>query len=163
MKKIIQEYKHGIKAIIHNLTGAQNEDLEQEVYIKAWKNRHKYQEQNNFAAWIYKITQNTCKDFLKSAAFKKSAITDSTDESLMQIKDKRQNPENEFLKKQRQKIIINAIEKLSPKMREVIVLYDMNGLSYEQIAQKLNCPQGTVKSRIFNARKELAVSLKDLI
>ena len=163
MKKIIDEYKSGIKAIIHNLTGTHNEDLEQEVYIKAWKNRHKYQEQNNFAAWIYKIAQNTCKDFLKSSAFKKYKITDSADDTLTQIKDNKQNPENEFLKKQRQKIIINAIEKLPPKMREVIILYDMNGLSYEQISQKLNCPQGTVKSRIFNARKELAISLKDLI
>ena len=163
MKKIINDYKHGIKTIIHNLTGTHNEDLEQEVYIKAWKNREKYNEQNNFKAWIYKIAQNTCKDFLKSSAYKKSNLTDSTDEIVLQIKDKKQCPENEFLKKQRQKIIIDAIDKLSPKLKEVVVLCDMHGLSYEQIATKLNCPEGTVKSRIFNARKQLAVSLKDLI
>ena len=163
MKKIIEDYKYGIKAIIHNLTGSHNEDLEQEVYIKAWRNRDKYQEQNNFGAWIYKIAQNTCKDFLKSATFKKANITDSCDDTILQIKDNKQNPENEFLKKQRQKLIINSIEKLSPKMKEVIILYDMYGLSYEKIAQKLNCPEGTVKSRIYNARKELAISLKDLI
>ena len=68
-----------------------------------------------------------------------------------------------FSKKQRQKIILNAIETLPPKQKEVIVLFDMYGLSYEQIAQKINCPQGTVKSRIYNARKQLAEDLKDLL
>ena len=163
MKKIIEEYKYGIKSIIKNLTGSYNEDIEHEVYIKAWKNQDKYTEQNNFRGWIYKITQNTCRDFLKSAQHKKSQITDADDEKLTTIKDSKSNPETIFSTKQRQKMIIDAIEKLPSKLKEAIILYDMNNLSYEEIAQKLKCPTGTVKSRIFNARKELSISLQDLL
>ncbi len=163
MKEIITKYKYGIKTIIKNITGNYNEDLEQEVYIKAWKNQDKYSEQNKFGAWIYKIAQNTCKDFLKSASYKKNKVTSSDDEYLQTVKDYSRSPENEFQRKQRHKMILDAIEALPQKHREVVVLYDMHEMSYEQISQKLGCPVGTVKSRLYNARKELSESLKELL
>lgn len=163
MKNIIEKYKFGIKAIIKNITGSYNEDLEQEVYIKAWKNREQYTERSKFGSWIYKIAQNTSKDFLKSSFAKNQKNLELNADKLLLVKDQRQNPENEFNTKLRQKKIIEAIEKLPSKQREVIVLYDMHDLSYEQIAQKLGCPVGTVRSRLFNARKELAEALKDLL
>ena len=163
MKDIIEKYKYGIKKIIKNITGSYNEDLEQEVYIKAWKNKDKYNEQNKQASWIYKIAQNTSKDFLKSAYFRNNKSTEDADEKLLFVKDFKQNPEAEFASKLRQKKIIDAIEKLPPKQREVIIMYDMKDMSYEEIAKKLNCPIGTVRSRIYNAGKELAESLKELL
>ena len=163
MKDIIEKYKYGIKKIIKNITGSYNEDLEQEVYIKAWKNKEKYSEQNKQASWIYKIAQNTSKDFLRSAHFKNEKNTEDADEKLLFVKDYKQNPEADFNAKLRQKKIIEAIEKLPSKQREVIVMYDMKDMSYEEIAKKLNCPIGTVRSRIYNARKELAESLKELL
>ena len=163
MKDIIEKYKYGIKKIIKNITGSYNEDLEQEVYIKAWKNKDKYSEQNKQASWIYKIAQNTSKDFLKSSYFRNNKSTEDADEKLLFVKDFKQNPEAEFASKLRQKKIIDAIEKLPPKQREVIIMYDMKDMSYEEIAKKLNCPIGTVRSRIYTARKELAESLKELL
>ena len=163
MKNIIEEYKYSIKAIIKNITGSYNEDLEQEVYIKTWKNQDKYKEQNRFKQWLNTITANTCRDYLKSSAHQKSKITDSDEEALKQVKDTNSNPENLISIQERQQMIMNAINSLSPKQREVVILFDMDGFSYEDIAQKIGCPVGTVKSRLFNARKELAISLKDLL
>ncbi len=163
MKEIINKYKYGIKTIIKNITGNYNEDLEQEVYIKAWKNQDKYKEKNNFAAWIYKIAQNTSKDFLKSAYVRNQKNTEDDEDKLLLVKDSKQNPESSFNAKLRQKRIIEAIEKLPAKQREVIVLYDMHDMSYEDIAKKINCPVGTVRSRLYNARKELAEKLRDLM
>ncbi|MBR2525436.1 sigma-70 family RNA polymerase sigma factor, partial [bacterium] len=77
--------------------------------------------------------------------------------------DKSDNPESAFIRKERQKRIVKAINSLKPKLREVIMMYEIDGLSYEDIAYTLNCPIGTVKSRLFNAKQELAEKLKDLI
>jgi len=79
------------------------------------------------------------------------------------IKDKKLTPEQVFISKQRQKRITNAINELKPKFKEVIIMYEIEGKSYEEISNKLNCPIGTIKSRIYNAKKELYEKLKDLV
>lgn len=145
------------------MTGSKNEDLEQEVYIKTWKNLGKYSEQGKFKSWINTITANICRDYLKSSYYKNmnNALTD--EEELNNIKDSKGNIESEFIKRQRQKKIEDAIDELKPKLREVIIMYEIEEMNYEEIAKKLNCPVGTVRSRLFNARKELSISLKELI
>ena len=79
------------------------------------------------------------------------------------MKDKKETPELKVIKNERQTQIINAINSLKPKFKEVIMLCEIQGYSYEDCARKLKCPLGTVKSRIYNAKKELAEKLKDLI
>ncbi len=138
-------------------------DIQQEVYIKIWKNLPKYQDNGKLPGWIKKITVNTCKDHLKSRQFNQNKVTTSEDEILTAIKDKKTTPDNLILLKERQRKIIAAIEKLSPKFKEVIILYDIEEMTYEKIAEKLKCPTGTVKSRLFNARKQLQAELTDLL
>ncbi len=145
------------------MTGSYNEDIEQEVYIRTYKNLDKYKESGKFKSWISTITANLCRDYMKSAYFKHSQNMVTEEDELIQIKDEKESIEDTFIRKQRQKQIIDAIEKLKPKLREVIVMYEMKDMNYEQIAEKLNCPVGTVRSRLFNARKELSITLKDLI
>lgn len=145
------------------MTGSYNEDIEQEVYIRTWKNLNKYKENGKFKNWLNTITANLCRDYLKSSYFKHSQNTTADEELLAQIKDKKENTESLFIKKQRQKRIIDAIDSLKPKLKEVIVMYEMEEMSYEQISEKLKCPIGTIRSRLFNARKELSILLKDLI
>ena len=145
------------------MTGSYNEDIEQEVYIRTYKNLDKYKENGKFKSWISTITANLCRDYMKSAYFKHSQNIITDEEELIQIKDTKESIEEKFIQKQRQKQIIDAIDKLKPKLREVIVMYEMKNMNYEQIAEKLNCPVGTVRSRLFNARKELSITLKDLI
>ncbi len=163
MKYIIEQYKNNIRKIISNMTGSLNEDIEQEVYIRTWKNLDKYKEKGKFKSWISTITANLCRDYLKSPVVKYSTKIINEDEELNQIKDEKQCIENEFLKKQRQQMVIKALDSLKPKLREVAIMYEMENMSYEEIASKLKCPIGTVRSRLFNARKELSIKLKDLI
>ncbi len=145
------------------MTGSKNEDIEQEVYIRTWKNLNKYKDTGKFKSWISTITANLCRDYLKSAYFRNMSNSVTEEDELVQIKDNTESIENILIKKQRQKRVIEAIDLLKPKYREVVIMYEMQDMTYEQIAQKLNCPVGTVRSRLFNARKELSVILSDLI
>ncbi len=163
MKSIIEQYKNNIKKIISNMTGSENEDIEQEVYIRTWKNLDKYKEEGKFKSWINTITANLCRDYLKSSYFRHAQTSVTEEDELIQIKDEKPTIEDTFIKKQRQKRIMDAIDALKPKFREVIVMYEMQEMSYEEISEKLKCPIGTIRSRLFNARKELSVTLNDLI
>lgn len=162
MKNIVKNYKNNIKNIIKLFTGSSNEDLEQEVYIKTWKNMNKLSaNSNNFSGWINTVTANVCRDYFRKT--KKTNLNPHGDEIINNILDLKPNPETMMIGKQRQKLIINAIKSLKPKYREVLVMFEIKNMDYESIAIRLNCPQGTVKSRLYNARKELSVILKDLI
>lgn len=145
------------------MTGSSNEDIEQEVYIRTWKNIDKYKEEGKFKSWINTITANLCRDYLRSSYFKHSQNTVTEEDDLIQIRDEKQDIESEFIAKQRQKRIIDAIDSLKPKFKEVIIMYEMQDMSYEEISEKIKCPVGTVRSRLFNARKELSLTLSDLI
>lgn len=163
MKSIIDQYRNNIRKIISNMTGSYNEDIEQEVYIRTWKNISKYKESGKFKSWISTITANLCRDYMKSSYFRHSQNSVTEEDELIQIKDEKENIESELIRKQRQKKIMSAIDALKPKLREVIIMYEMQEMSYEEISEKLNCPIGTIRSRLFNARKELSVTLQDLI
>ncbi|HIS88133.1 TPA: sigma-70 family RNA polymerase sigma factor [Candidatus Avigastranaerophilus faecigallinarum] len=163
MKSIIDQYRNNIRKIISTMTGSTNEDIEQEVYIRTWKNIDKYKESGKFKSWISTITANLCRDYLKSSYFKHAQNSVTEEDELIQIKDNRESIENELIRKQRQKRIMDAIDSLKPKFREVIIMYEMQEMSYEEISEKLKCPVGTIRSRLFNARKELSVLLQDLI
>ena len=163
LKEIIKTHGNTVRNIIKRITNEQNEDLEQEVYCKVWKNSEKYEEKGNFSAWIKTISANISKDYLKSSQ-KKLNDNSTNDENVLEfVKSNKSTPEENLLKKERQKIIADAIYKLKPKFKEVILLYEIENKSYEEISQKIKCPIGTVKSRLYNAKKELAQMLEDLM
>ena len=161
--EIIETNKNNIKNIIRLITKCENEDLEQEVYIKLWKNSDKYKEQGSMKSWIGTIAKNTSKDYLKSAMVRNEQNSTSDEFVITSIKDKKTTPEDRVLASERQKRIIKAIDSLKPKLRETIMLCEIYGYTYEEAAEKLNCPIGTIKSRIYNAKKELAEKLEDLL
>lgn len=162
-KEIIENNKQNVRNIIRLITKETNEDLEQEVFVKVWKNQDKYIEKGNFKTWINTIAKNLSKDYLKSADKRVQQNSTADEETINSIKDSKATPELTLLSKIRQKRIIQAIESLKPKFKEVIILSEIDGYTYEEIAQKLNVPVGTVKSRIYNAKKELALKLEDLL
>lgn len=161
--EIIKNNKNNVRNIIRLITKQDNEDIEQEVYIKIWKNKEKYREKGSFKSWVNTIAKNTSKDYLKSAVVKNEQNSTSDELALNNIKDKKNNPEDSLILSERQKIIIEAIDSLKPKFKEVIMLCEIEGYTYENAAKKLNCPLGTIKSRIYNAKKDLAEQLKDLL
>ena len=161
--EIINANKQNIKNIIKLITKQENEDIEQEVYIKLWKNAEKYEERGSLKSWVNTIAKNTSKDYLKSAVVKYEQNSTSDDLVLYNIKDKKRSPEDCVIVNERQKRIIKAVDNLKPKFREVIMLCEIYGYTYEEASKKLNCPIGTIKSRIYNAKKELAEVLQDLL
>ena len=162
-KEIIKTNQNNVKSIIRLITKENNEYLEQEVYIKVWKNSEKYQEKGSFKSWINTIAKNVSKDYLKSVQKRNQDALTGDDDVFNSIKDKKVTPELRVINNDRQKIITTAIESLKPKFKEVIMLCEIYGYSYEETAFKLKCPLGTVKSRLYNAKKELAEKLKDLL
>ena len=161
--ELIKNNKQNIKNIVKLITKQENEDIEQEVYIKLWKNSEKYEERGSVKSWVNTIAKNASKDYLKSASVRYEQNSTSDEYTLTSIKDKKKNPEDNLITSERQKRIINAIEGLKPKLKETIMLCEIYGYTYEEASKKLNCPIGTIKSRVYNAKKELAEVLKDLL
>ena len=161
--ELVKANKQNVRNIIRLITKQDNEDLEQEVYIKAWKNADKYEERGNFKSWINTVAKNVSKDYLKSAYFKNSTNTTSDEVVLGTVKDTRSTPDSTAATSERQKRIISAIEELKPKLKQTIMLCEIYGYTYEEAAKSLGCPVGTIKSRLYNAKKELAEKLEDLL
>ena len=161
--EIIKTNKQNVKNIIRMITKQDNEDLEQEVYFKVWKNADKYEERGNFKSWVSTIAKNVSKDYLKSASFRNYINTTSDEVVLATISDTKTTPEGKSIGAERQNRIISAIEELKPKLKETIILCEIEGYTYEEAAKKLHCPLGTIKSRIYNAKKELSEKLEDLL
>ena len=162
-KEIIKTNQNNVKSIIKLITKEDNEDLEQEVYIKVWKNSEKYKEQGSFKSWISTIAKNVSKDYLKSVQKRNQDALTTDDNILNTIKDQKSTPELKVISNDRQKIITTAIEGLRPKFKEVIMLCEIYDYTYEEASFKLKCPVGTIKSRLYNAKKELAIKLQDLL
>lgn len=162
-KNLINRNKQNVRNIIRLITKEPNEDLEQDVLVNVWKNRHKYTEKGNFRAWICTIAKNLSKDYLKSASKKNERYLTSDETVINSVKDNGLQPDAVFQNKLRQKTIFRAVESLKPKLKEVIILCEINDYTYENAARKLNVPIGTIKSRIYNAKKELALKLSNLI
>lgn len=164
LKKIIEDNKENVKNIIRMISGENNEDLEQEVYLRVWKNSDKYEEKGSIKSWISTITKNITKDYLKSAVVKHEKLTTEEDDTTFEvIKDKKETPELRLITNDRQERITKAINNLKPKFREVVLYCEVYGYTYEECAKKFKCPTGTIKSRLYNAKKQLADELEDLL
>ena len=132
------------------------EDLVQEAYMKALKGFSSYKQGTNFRAWIYRILRNT---FLTTQAGLKAEVSlDDDDDAPVEPKTSA-TPESILLARAEQKTIQQALEELPLTFREVILLCDLEEMSYDEIAQTLSIPIGTVMSRLSRARKAMRTLL----
>lgn len=161
MKKIIEDNKNFVRGIIRKMTGSYNEDLEQEVYIKTWKNMPEYAQQGKFRQWLGVLTANLCRDYFRTKRFKVAKV-EETDEKVAEVNADCIAPEDVIDAKKRQILILTAVNNLPKAHREVVILYEFEGCSLEVVAQRLKIPVGTVKSRLHNARKILKENLSFL-
>ena len=162
MTDLIAENKKYVKAVIRKLTGSENEDLEQEVYIKTWQNMDKYKDQGKFKQWICAITANLCRDYFKSKSYKAQKSEISSNLALQNAAVK-SSAEERIDKKKRQKIVLKAVDDLPKIYREVIVLAEFEDMKLDEIASKLKIPQGTVKSRLHKAKELLKITLTPIL
>jgi RNA polymerase sigma-70 factor (ECF subfamily) len=135
-------------------------DAAQEVFLRVYKNLSSFKGGSAFSTWLYRITVNVCNDLLRKR--KKHASVSLTDEdsSVCDIPDTAQTPHERAEKTELRDIVRAEVARLSDEYRTVITLYEFEGASYEQIADILNCPIGTVKSRINRAKKQLRKNLE---
>ncbi len=142
-------------------------DCSQEVFIKAYRNMASYRENSAFSTWIYQITKNQCIDMLRRNKTTNLSIEESMeDEDAPEIQlsaPESQQPENNAIRNRQIETVRRAIDQLPDKLREVCVMRDIQELSYQEISELLDIPEGTVKSRLNSARIKLRKILEKQI
>ena len=139
-------------------------DLSQEVFLKLWRTLEQYQFDAAFSTWLYRMTQNACIDFLRRQKRQQHAsLTVSDDEAAgkeLSVPDPAPLPEDRVIFNEKQEVIRTAMNALPPDFREILELRVVRNLPYEQIAQIMGLPVGTVKSRLARARLQLKKRLE---
>lgn len=140
-------------------------DLVQEAFVKAFNNLNTYSTNYAFSTWLYRIATNHTIDYLRKKKLKTLSIDEPVKtrdgEMQMQLEDESAGTDRNIIRKQRQDMVQAAIEDLPPKYRKVIQMRHMEEKSYQEIADVLDLPLGTVKAHIFRARELLYKALKD--
>ena len=139
------------------------EDLVQDSFIKSFKSIGSFREDSTFYTWIYRITVNTSKNYLVSKKRKDELLqTDiSKEENYVTEPVDKDTPEDLFHASQLHKIIIESLNGLGEDTKTALTLREFDDLSYEQIAEVVNCPVGTVRSRIFRGREVIDDAIKE--
>ena len=159
------EYEKNVYAIAQRMTGNPEDaaDMTQETFIKAYNSLSAFRGDSKFSVWLYRIATNVCLDFLRSRSRKQtvslSVEDDEGEETQLDIADESQSPEALLERGLTRDAVRRGLEQLSPEYRQILLLREIQGLSYEEIADTLDLEVGTVKSRIFRARKRLCTFL----
>lgn len=139
-------------------------DISQEVFLKAYRSLSNFDERSAFSTWLYRITHNTCIDEMRKRKGKQTYSLEedleSEDGSMQrQVADEGDTPEESLMRKEEKSEILQALDTLSEEHKAAIILRDVKGLSYEEIAEIQNLSLGTVKSRINRARNQLKTEI----
>ena len=139
------------------------EDITQESLIKSFKSINSFREDSSFYTWVYRITVNTAKNFLISKKRKDELLqTDLSEEGSIDIESANtDSPDEIFDASELQGIITHTLNQLGEETKTALTLREFEGLSYEQIAEVVNCPVGTVRSRIFRGREVIDDAIRE--
>lgn len=164
--ELFKRYKDAIYFMLLKMVNNKNdaEDLTFEAFGKAFRNIKQYSPKYAFSTWLFKIASNNCIDFLRKKRGNTVSIDgrdDSENERSITLESNTLNPEQEFIRDQKAKIMRNEVGRLKERYRRLIELRYFEEFSYEEIAQELNLPIGTVKAQLFRARELLFNTLKD--
>lgn len=158
---LVNKYQNRVYSAILNYVFAPDDamDITQEAFVKAYSNLSRFNSSSSFYTWIYRIAINTAIDWLRKRKNRKVDSLDDTKYTQVGFepvsKDRMSDPDHVLDKNETQRQLRAAISMLTHKLRGVLVLHDVEGLSQIEIANILNIPVGTVKSRISRARAEL--------
>ena len=159
--QLVEQNQGKIYSLCYRMTGNSEDaaDLTQEAFLNAWRGLSKFGGQSSFSTWLYRLASNACIDFLRREK-RRSALSmtlESKDEEDHQadLPDERWSPERELERKESRQALQAGLAALSPEHREVLLLRETEGLSYQEIARCLGLEDGTVKSRIARARMSL--------
>ena len=162
---LVIEYEKNVYAITQRMTGNSEDaaDMTQETFIKAYNSLSSFRGDSKFSVWLYRIATNVCLDYLRSRS-RKPAISLSVEdedgeEAQLEISDESQSPERLLERDLTRDAVRRGLKALAPEYRQILLLREIQGLSYEEISDVLSLETGTVKSRIFRARKRLCAFL----
>ena len=156
--RLVEANQGKIYSLCFRMTGNPDDaaDLTQEAFLNAWRGLGKFGGQSTFSTWLYRLAANACIDFLRREK-RRSALSmtleDGEDEDHQaDLPDERWSPERELERKELRNAVQKGLLTLSPEHRQVLLLRETEGLSYQEIGQALDLEEGTVKSRIARAR-----------
>lgn len=164
-EKLVLENQTKVYNLALRMVGNQEDayDMSQEAFIKAYNSLALFRGESRFSVWLYRLTTNVCLDFLRSQGRKHhdslTYMSEEDDDKELEIPDDRFSPETLAEKKELREAVNRGLMSLPKDYRSILLLREIDGLSYEEIAQALSLEEGTVKSRIFRARKRLCAIL----
>lgn len=164
---LVLEYEKNVYNIALRMTGNSEDaaDMTQEAFIKAYNSLKSFRGDSKFSVWLYRIVSNVCLDFLRSKnrrpTVSLSVEDDDGEDAQLDVADESQSPELLLDRKLTRDSVRRGLDSLPPDYRQILLLREIQGLSYDEIAQALSLEVGTVKSRIFRARKRLCTFLID--
>lgn len=146
------------------------QDIAQETFIRAWRALHQFRGDAQFYTWLYRIAVNTAKKTLLSMKrdplVVEAALHSADDDETSRRENEpiaESTPESELAAREVAEAVNAALQALPPDLRQAVTLREIEGLSYEEIAEAMNCPIGTVRSRIFRAREAISAKVKPLL
>jgi RNA polymerase sigma-70 factor (ECF subfamily) len=167
---LVEKYRRKLMRLLSRMVRDPDEieDIAQETFIKAYRALPQFRGDAAFYTWLYRIAVNTAKNYLAAKGRGMQTLSDQAlndedepDERLMA--QDISTPESELLSKQVAYAVNEAVEALPEELRQAITLREIEGMSYEEIAEAMACPIGTVRSRIFRAREAIAAKLRPIL
>ena len=166
---LVAKYQHKVLSVIGRFIQDQDEaqDVAQEAFIKAYRALKNFRGESAFYTWIYRIAVNTAKNHLVSRGRRPPGsdveIEDAEYYDGGAALHETSDPESTLLRDELEKVIYDAIAALPDDLRTAVTLREFDGLSYEEIAEVMDCPVGTVRSRIFRGREAIDTRIKTLL
>ncbi len=166
---LVRKYQHKVIGLVSRYVRnrAECEDIAQESFMRAWRAIATFRGDSAFYTWLYKIAVNTAKNHLVAMKRRPPADdVDVDDASFMLGSERMQDnatPEHEMMRQEIEQSVFSTVQELPEELRTAITLREVDGLSYEEIAQAMDCPIGTVRSRIFRAREAIDQKLRPLL
>lgn len=166
-EELVLKYEKTVYNLALRMVGDRDDasDMTQEAFIKAYGSLSSFRGDSKFSVWIYRIATNVCLDFLRSKSRKQQVsltVSDDDDEDAqLDIPDPKADPEQQLMQKMSMQSVEEGLKTLPDKQRQILVMRELGGMSYAEIGAALSLEEGTVKSRIFRARKRLCTFLLD--
>ncbi|OUR93802.1 RNA polymerase sigma factor RpoE [Gammaproteobacteria bacterium 42_54_T18] len=166
---LVGKYQHKVLSIVGRFVNDPDEakDVSQEAFIKAYRALPKFRGESAFYTWIYRIAVNTAKNYLVARGRRPpGSDVDVADAEFYEggaVLHEISTPENQLMTDQLEALVYQALSDLPDDLRTAVTLREFDGLSYEAIAEVMDCPVGTVRSRIFRGREAIDSRIKDMV
>ncbi len=160
-ESLVLEHQNKVYSLALRMVGNEEDarDMAQEAFVRAYTSLAGFRGDSKFSVWLYRLTSNICIDFLRSRQRHQTVSltydTDDAEGGQLEIPDERFSPETGLERAELRDSVVRGLDSLSPEFRSILLLREIEGLTYEEIGRALDLEEGTVKSRIFRARKKL--------